>query len=246
MYLEVVSVSMKSQCYEVPNQASVLLSGVNFSKQSKSIPHLDASTSKQWWMFKEVFEVPSSIKEQKMQIKLYGSTSFERDVSLASSDSTAPEVNSSSPTSTLKKQQSGTVKQPLSSVKSDGLELCIGKLDLSLSALQGSRATSFDMDPVSLAPRDGKDKLSNVSILKRSISSTITLRLLTHRPPRPPSNIKLDTVAIRDKDIDDEQEEDNANILLGTVRVVVWQGKNLNTEYPVFLENRMNQKSVRR
>jgi hypothetical protein len=53
-------------------------------------------------------------------------------------------------------------------------------------------------------------------------------------------------VAIRDKDVDDEQEEDNANILLGTVRVVVWQGKNLNTEYPVFLENRMNQKSVRR
>jgi len=241
MYLELVSVSMKSQCFEVPAQASVLFSsssaaGMHFSRQSKSVAHLDAATSKQWWMFKEVFELPAALKEQKLKIKLYASTGD------AASESTADSPGAQS-------VADGATGKKLLQVSTSSLELCIGHLDLSLSALHGSDATTFEVTPVSLAPTDSKDRGGHASLLKRSITSTITLRLLSQPPPRPPNTDKLDTVAVREEDRDEDpplERADRDEVLLGTVRVVIWQGKNLSTDYPVFLDCRMNQKAVRR
>lgn len=231
MYLEVVSVSMKSQCYEIPNQASVLLStstpGFNFAKQSKSIAHLDAATSKQWWMFKEVLQLPTALKEQKIHIKLYGSST--------------PPTDSTANTKKTQQQDAAKLKLPIGNTRR--LEICIGKADVYLSALQGSTASTFELDPVSLVPHEDKEKTTN--ILKRSVISTITLRLLSDPPPLPPREAALDTVAVREKAEGDEDMHDE-DTLLGTIRLVVWQGKNLNTDYPVFLDTRMNQKTVRR
>jgi hypothetical protein len=242
MYLEVVSASMKSQCYEIPDQASVLLTtsapGFNFAKQSKSIPHLDATTSKQWWMFKEVFVLSTAMKEQRLQIKLYGS-------SITTASAAAPPTADTGYGSKSSRQQKDQVLLKLPKGNTSRLELCIGKLDLPLSSLVGSTAMTFDLSPVSLIAHEDKDKDKNISILKRSVQSTITLRLLSDPPPLPPSSAVLDTVAVREKEERDDAPDDDDR-LLGTVRVVVWQGKSLNTEYPVFLDTRMNQQTVRR
>lgn len=233
MYLEVVSASMKSQCYEIPSQASVLLltsaPGFNFSKQSKSIVHLDASTSKQFWMFKEIFTIPSAMKDQKLHLKLYGSSCA---TSKASSAETPMESTASGGTTKLKLPKGNTSR----------LETCVGKADLTLSALLGGSSLTFDLAPVSLVSREEREK--NGNLLKQSIQATVTLRLLADPPPLPPRPSELDVVAVREKDSGDEHHDDE--VLLGTVRLVVWQGKNLNTEYPVFLHTRMNQRAVRR
>ena len=247
MYLEVVSVSMKSQNYEIPDQASVLLStsnpGFNFSKQTKSLAHLDAATYKQWWIFKEVFAIPTAMKEQKLQIKLYGSSTTASSSASASVSAKSPSTLPSTSTSPKKTQQQN-VKLKIPKGNTSRLELCIGNLEVALSSLQGGVATTFEASPVSLlSHEDSKEK--QINILKRSVTSTVTLRLVSEPPPAPPLSAALDSVVVRDK-VEDEDAQGDEDSLLGTVRVVVWQGKNLNTDYPVFLDTRMNQKTVRR
>ena len=227
VYLEVVSVSMKSQTYELPSQASVLLSSTSsdykFQKQTKSILHLDAATTRQWWMFKEVFLFPVEVKEHRVGIKIYGSGS-----------SSSSEASSSNYENQKLLDDSKKLKLP--SGNSSRLEMCIGKIDVPLSSLNDGIAMTFDVSPVPLS----QEKVG--SLHKRSILSTISLRLLNEPPPHTGKS-DVNRFAVCESGADDRVSDET---VLGTLRLTLWQGKSLNTEYPVFLSTRMNQRTVRR
>jgi hypothetical protein len=241
---DMMSVLITSIAANTSSSSSSNIIEYNYSKQSKPIEYLNISTSQRWWMIKEVFTIPSSMKEQKILMKLYGSNA-----------TASSKTNLSIPLIKIRE-----------AIYSNNIETCFGELELNLSTMNvNSVASNFECSPVTFTS-DDKNKSNNLSF-----KSTVTLRLLTDPPfllsssirtsssitPEDDKNKKKssDGSTNTDNDIEDQveiqvqsEDKDEVNVekAVGTIRVVTWQGKNLNTDYPVYLETRMNQKSVRR